>query len=149
MEAIINLLHKFIKDPTEIKNNKKLLKKRITSRNTGFRGVHVHYWNTDKNFKISFRAAFSNNGITYTDYRDFDYDWFGLFSAVLYHDKLIYDNKIKNKEKFLLIIDENIKNDIEIALKDYNVHYLKMKHKQLTKMETFPFEKIKYELLRF
>jgi hypothetical protein len=119
-----------------INKNGNTLSKKL--RDTGFKGIHVHFDKTREN--ISFRPTLKIERKEQLSYQNFDFDYFGLFIAIRFKDDYIIKQNLPSS--LLLIKDSNIKYQIEVALKNRDMYSLKMLFSTITGKKEFPFEEI-------
>jgi hypothetical protein len=121
---------------------KSKVKKIKPDRDTGFKGVHVHYDKRREN--ISFRPTLKIDRKEQLGYNNFDFDYFGLMIAVRFKDKFIIEHNLP--KELLLIKDRNIALQVELALQQSDLFSLKLLYKTLTDKSDFDFERIKEEI---
>jgi hypothetical protein len=107
-------------------------------RDTGFKGIHVHFDKTREN--ISFRPTLKIGKKEQLSYQNFDFTYFGLFIAIRFKDNYITEHNLS--KSLLLIKDNNLNYQIEIALKNRDLYSLKMLFSTITGKKDFPFEEI-------
>ncbi len=124
----------------------KLLKAKVKKpkpeRNTGFKGIHVHYDKSREN--ISFRPTLKIDGKEQLGFNNFDFDYFGLMIAVRFKDKFIVDHNLPRG--LLLIKDSNIALQVELAIQHSDLYSLKLLYNTLTGKHEFDFDRIRDEI---
>lgn len=118
------------------------VKKIKHDRDTGFKGVHVHYDKQREN--ISFRPTLKIDRKEQLGYNNFNFDYFGLMIAVRFKDKFIMEHNLP--KELLLIKDRNIALQVELAIQHSDLFSLKLLYKTLTDKPDFDFERIKEEI---
>lgn len=126
---------------------KPVSKKRYKNRNTGFKGIHVHY-SKDRS-EVFFRPTLKINNQEIMGYQNFSFDYFGLFIAIRFYDNQLEqylrlnNSNIINETKYpKLIKSEKINKQIELALQHSDLFSLKILFTTLTGIKDFDFDEI-------